>query len=104
MKRILATTLFLVLSTAGHAASKITYSTAELQVSGKNNVTDIVAQFVEDTERNSTPEQDQLMFLVDGQAVSSLEQHLSDSDRVEVMSDGTYVVINVVLAPEPEGR
>jgi hypothetical protein len=65
-------------------------------------VTDIVTEFLEDTDRDTRPEPDQLMFLFDGRSVTSLDGHLEDADRVEVMSDGTYVVINVVSAPEPE--
>jgi len=102
MKRILITGLFVLYSTTCFGADRITYSTAELQVSGKNNVTDIVAQFVEDTDRTEPVEPDQLMFLVDGRSVSSLGPHLPESDRVEVMSDGTSVVINVVSEPEAD--
>lgn len=66
-------------------------------------MTDIIDQFVEDTEQPTRPAPEQLMFLADGEAVSSLESYLPESDRVEVMSDGTYVIINVVSQPEREG-
>ena len=102
MNQILAALTLAIATTTVFAVDKVTYPTAELQVSGKNNVNDIVAQFVEDTDRAEPVEPDQLMFLVDGRSVSSLESHLPESDRVEVMSDGTSVLINVVSEPEAD--
>ena len=102
MVKLIPALLLLIAAGTAHATSKVTYSTAELQVSGKNNVTDIVAQFVEDTETEPPIEPERMMFLVDGEAVDSLDEYLPDADRVEVMSDGTYVIISVVSQPEAE--
>lgn len=102
MPRLLLAALFLAFATIGLAADKVTYPTAELQVSGKNNVDDIVAQFVDDTDITTPVEPERMMFLVDGEAVEGLDGYLSESDRVEVMSDGTYIIINVVMDPEPQ--
>ncbi len=97
-----AIALLLLAAPACFGASKVTYATAELDVSGKNNVDAIVAQFVEDTETATPVEPERMMFLVDGEAVERLDDVLPRSDRVEVMSDGTYIIINVVMQPEAE--
>ncbi|MBY6205144.1 hypothetical protein [Halomonas denitrificans] len=102
MTRFFAPLVLLVLSMVAVAADKVVYSTAELQVSGKNDVDAIVAQFVEDTEATTPVEPERMMFLVDGEAVERLDDYLPRSDRVEVMSDGTYIIINVVMQAEAE--
>ena len=102
MTRIHASLLLLVLSAIGLAADTVAYSTAELQVSGTTNVDAVVAQFVEETETTTPVEPERMMFLVDGQLVERINDYLPRSDRVEVMSDGTYIIINVVMQPEAE--
>jgi len=100
--RIQASLLLLVLSAIGLAADKVAYSTAELQVSGTTNADAVVAQFVEETETTTPVARERMMFLVDGQLVERIDDYLPRSDRVEVMSDGTYIIINVVMQPEAE--
>jgi hypothetical protein len=99
MKKFITIATLTLIATVGHANTKLTFSTAELEAAGANSVAGIVERYVTDTDRTTLISPDKVLFLVDGRPVTSLDDHLPSSDRVEVLTDGDSVVINVVTKP-----
>lgn len=102
MKKLVATAALLVAASPAHAA-KLTYTKADLEAAGANNVPGIVDRYLADSGRTSLIHPGKVLFLLDGRRVADAAAHLAKSDRVEVLSDGDSLVINVVTRPAGRG-
>ncbi|MFZ7097240.1 hypothetical protein ACOPJQ_09135 [Luteimonas dalianensis] len=103
MKKLIAIAILMLFAGTSQADTKLTYSTAELEAAGANNVASIVERYVTDTDRTTLISPDKVLFLVDGRPVTSVDDQLPSSNRVEVLTDGDSVVINVVTKPSVGG-
>ncbi|MFZ7096404.1 hypothetical protein ACOPJQ_09155 [Luteimonas dalianensis] len=103
MKKLIAISILMLFAGTSQADAKLTYSTAELEAAGANNVASIVERYVTDTDRTTLISPDTVLFLVDGRPVTSVDDYLPSSNRVEVLTDGDSVVINVVTKPSVGG-
>ena len=95
MKTPIAIAALLVATFPAYAA-KLTYAKADLEAAGANNVPGIVDRYLADTGRTSLIHPAKVVFLLDGRRTEDAAAHLPKSDRVEVLSDGDSLVINVV--------
>ncbi|GAB6197527.1 hypothetical protein [Lysobacter xanthus] len=106
MKKLFASVALLVLTSTASAervGTKLTYPKAELAPRNAYNVPSIVDRFSADTGRTSLINPSRVLFLLDGKASPAAASQLEKSDRVEVLSDGDSIVINVVMKPTGNG-
>jgi hypothetical protein len=99
MKKLIVAALLGTIATTSYASTKLTYTKAELEASNANSVLGIINRYVTDTGRTTLIAQDKVLFLLDGRPVAEADDHLPSSDRVEVLTDGDSVIINVVTKP-----
>lgn len=98
MKTCIAVISLLAAAIPAHAA-RLTYTRADLEVAGAYNVPGIVDRYLADSGRTSLIHPGKVLFLLDGRRVEHAAGHLAKSDRVEVLDDGSSLVINVVTRP-----
>lgn len=103
MKKLIVVAVLTLVAAVSHANTKLTYSTAELEAAGANDVPSIIERYVTDTDRTSLISPDKVLFLVDGRPVATVDAQLPNSNRVEVLTDGDSVVINVITKPAVGG-
>ena len=103
MKKLIAVAVLTLCAAVSHANTKLTYLTAELEAAGAYDVPSIIERYVTDTDRTSLISPDKVLFLVDGRPVAAVDGHLPSSNRVEVLTDGDSVVINVITKPAVGG-
>ncbi len=99
MKKFFAIATLMLATANSYANDKLVYSSAELEAAGAANVPGIVDRYVTDTNRTSLITPDKVLLLLNGRPVTAVDQYLDRSDRVEVLTDGDAVVINVVTKP-----
>lgn len=106
MKKLLALTVLLAfasIASAEDVPTRLTYPKSELAPSNTYTIPDIVDLFLADTGRTSLIDPTKVLFLLDGKESSTAASQLDKSDRVEVLSDGDAIVINVVTKPAGKG-
>jgi len=106
MKTLVFSAALLALTSAASAedvATRLTYPKSELAPKNAYTIPDIVDRFLADTGRTSLIDPGKVLFLLDGKQSSTAASQLDKSDRVEVLSDGDSIVINVVTKPAGNG-
>jgi len=103
MKKLFAVVALLSTATLAQAGTKLTYMKAQLVAEHADSVPGIVDKYLADTGRTTLINPVKVLFLLNGKPVPSVADKLKKSDRVEVLSNGDSVVINVVTKPARRG-
>jgi hypothetical protein len=96
---IIVAPALLLISGVSHAQAspgKITYTHEQLRDSHSLTIPAIVERFASDTGRASLIHPDQFLLLLNGRRDDKAAENLNKSKTVEVLSDGSGVIINVV--------
>jgi hypothetical protein len=106
MKKKIAATLLLVAMSfaAAHAdTGKLVYTNEQLVKEEANSIPGIVEKYMGDTGRKSLIDPARFLLLLNGIPAQDAAKHLEKADRVEVLTDGESLVINVVTMASSGG-
>lgn len=84
-------------------SSKLVYTHDQLEKEGDNNIPGIVDRYLADTGRTTLVSPDKFLLLLNGTPAADAARHLGTSDRVEVLTNGDALVINVVTVASKPG-
>ena len=101
MKKLAIASLLLLASTLAIAgeSGKIVYMKEQLVKDGANSIHGIVDKYMADSGRTSLINPGNFILLLDGAPAPDAARQLDKSDRVEVLSNGDSVVVNIVTKP-----